>query len=366
MSRALFVCAALATCTASKVIGPPYNTTWFTSRTASALATSKDGVMTWGLEEADSAQSVDAQPPSQPRTKTTAEVIITNLDEPVSLSATGDSFSFGVNWLSAGTNKSACPASYYAGGKYCLSEEKDPCTTHTVECLTGTGDFRIAFFDTSSSAGQVSSDNFAATLDYSTMRELMQKKPFVDWRGYVSVAVCCDGMCARRGAVVVCSAVFSFDEPALPSLILSHPPPVPFAATAAAQNLHFFPHVSKDAKKYAPSDRGEAVPSSFCYRSASDSAKEAWPFTNHKLGDPFGGFAADEGTWQELLFSVKNTGAREFTLSVSANGLSYSQAHKWASGDGDWVPKQVDSVGIIYPNERGYAHVQMHNKYKLT
>jgi hypothetical protein len=101
------------------------------------------------------------------------------------------------------------------------------------------------------------------------------------------------------------------------------------------------------------------VPSSFCYRSASDSAKEAWPFTNHKLGDPFGGFAADEGTWQKLLFSVKNTGAGEFTLSVSANGLSYTQAHKWASGDGDWVPKQVDSVGIIYPNERGYAHVQM-------
>ena len=84
MLRALFVCATLATCTASKVIGPPYNTTWFTSRTASALATSKDGVMTWGLEEADddSAQSVSAQPPPQPRTKTTVEVIITNLDSP--------------------------------------------------------------------------------------------------------------------------------------------------------------------------------------------------------------------------------------------------------------------------------------------
>ena len=69
-------------------------------------------------------------------------------------------------------------------------------------CLSGTGDFRIAFFDTQSSkAGQVTSDNFADTTDYQDMRTIMQKKPFVDWRGY---------------------------------------------------NLHYFPHVSKSAKKYLP------------------------------------------------------------------------------------------------------------------
>lgn len=289
---------------ASVVKGPPYDTAWFTSRTSSNLSVSNDNVLTWGLESTDGLKKS-----FRPATKTTVEAILTNLKQPVSLSSIGNSFNFTVSWSSIGTNKNACPASYYADEKYCLEKEKESCVTHTPECLSGTGDFRIAFFDTvSNKAGQVTSDNFAPTLDYQEMKKMMQKPPFVNWRGY---------------------------------------------------NLHFFPHVSKSAKKYTPKDRGTAAPSSFAYRSNGDSAKEAWPFTNHKLGDTFGGFEMKEGEWQDLTFSVTRSSASAFDLIVSSNGLSYKQVHQWKSSEEAWMPQLVDSVGIIYPNERGYSHVQI-------
>jgi hypothetical protein len=194
-----------------------------------------------------------------------------------------------VDWLSVGTNKDICPPSYYADGKYCLEEESEACVSHTLECLTGTGDFRIAFFDTATSkgGGQIKADNFAPTLDIQEMRKLMEKAPFVNWRGY---------------------------------------------------NLHFFPHVSKNAKKYTPKDRGTATPSSFCYRSSGGSANEAWPFSNHKFSDPFGGFQEKEGTFNSLTFGVRRTGKSDFLLSVSANGLSYNQSHTWKSSEESWIP----------------------------
>jgi hypothetical protein len=288
--------------------GPPYNTKWFTSRKGSNLTVSKDNTLTWGLESTDGT----FQSSFRPATKTTVEVILTNLEKPVSLANIGESFNFTVNWLSTGTHKKSCPSSYYAKGKYCLEEEKEACVTHTTECLSGTGDFRIAFFDTmSNKAGQVTSDNFAPTLGIQDMRKLMEKAPFVNWRSY---------------------------------------------------NLHFFPHVSKDAKKYEPTNRGMATPSSFCYRSNGGSAKEAWPFSNHKFADPFGGFAKKEGEWQDLTFSVTRSGKSAFELSVSSNGLSYKQTHTWKSDEEAWMPQLVDSVGIIYPNERGYAYVQIKDK----
>jgi hypothetical protein len=95
------------------------------------------------------------------------------------------------------------------------------------------------------------------------------------------------------------------------------------------------------------------------HRSSSDSAKEAWPFTNHKFSDPFGGFQQKEGTWQDLTFGVQRVSSDTFHLWVSSNGLSYNQSHKWTSSEKDWIPQQIDSVGIIYPNERGYAFTQM-------
>lgn len=287
---------------AAIVTGPPFNSKWFTSRTQSNLSAAA-GTMTWGLESTDGTALL------QPLTKTTVEVIITNLAAPVPLSKIGDNFNMTVSWRSTGTGKKSCPASYFTDGKYCLDQEAESCVSHTPECLSGTGDFRIAFFDTSSSkAGQVTSDNFAPTLDYQQMRQFMQKPPFVNWRGY---------------------------------------------------NLHFFPHLSRNARKYSPKDRGAAVPSSFCYRSSDDSSSEAWPFTNHKLGNPFGGFEQKEGEWQELTFGITRSGNAEFELMVSSNGLSYKQTHAWSKKDVHWIPALVDSVGIIYPNERGYSFVQM-------
>ena len=81
---------------ASVATGPPFNTTWLTSRTKSNLTVSKDNVLTWGLESTDGIQSI------APLTKTTAEVILTNLKKPVSLKTVGNEFTFKVKWLSTG------------------------------------------------------------------------------------------------------------------------------------------------------------------------------------------------------------------------------------------------------------------------
>ena len=165
ISTLVYVVAGLIAVAHGAAGGPPFNTTWFTSRTHSNLTT-EGNVLTWGLESTDGASQM-RDGVSMPLTKSTVEVIITNLDNPISLANVGDQISFNVRWLSTGTEKNICPSSYYADGKYCQEEETASCVSHTPECLSGTGDFRIAFFDTGSShAGQVTADNFAPTLDY--------------------------------------------------------------------------------------------------------------------------------------------------------------------------------------------------------
>ena len=77
------------------------------------------------------------------------------------------------------------------------------------------------------------------------------------------------------------------------------------------------------------------------------------------FADPLGGFQIEENTWQELTFGIRRAGKTKFELWVSANGISHNQTHTRSSKDGDWIPQQVDSTGIIYPNERGYDHVSL-------
>ena len=89
---------------AAIVTGPPFNSKWFTSRTQSNLSAAA-GTMTWGLESTDGTALL------QPLTKTTVEVIITNLAAPVPLSKIGDNFNMTVSWRSTGyaTNCDAEP-----------------------------------------------------------------------------------------------------------------------------------------------------------------------------------------------------------------------------------------------------------------
>jgi len=276
--------------------GPPFNSTWYKSRDETDLTINSAGQLVWNLPGAKARDT---------KSSGTTEAIITNLAAPVPLSKTGDSFEMRLQWQSNGVNE--CPASYFADGKYCAEQASDSCVTHSPSCLSGTGDFRIAFFDTTSNkAGNIAKDGFAPSLDYSDDRTIMSKPPFSLWRSY---------------------------------------------------NLHFFPHVSTKAQKYTPKERGTACPSSFCYRSDTGDAKEDWAFPNHKFGEPFGGFAAPLGSWQELIFGLRRASDDSFDLWVSSNGHSANQTHHWKSSA--WIPQSVDSVGIIYPNSRAYTQVKI-------
>jgi len=277
----------------------PQTTKWYGSRDNTDLSISSSGDLTWNLPtEGSSRRRKDLAASSG-----TTESILTNLAVPAQLSRVGDSFEVKMQWQSSGIN--SCPSSYFADGKYCVEEASNSCVTHSPSCLSGTGDFRLAFFDTSK-GGNITHGGFSPSLDYEESRTVMSKPPFSLWRSY---------------------------------------------------NLHFFPHVSAAAKKYTPKERGTACPSSFCYRSDTGSAKEDWAFPNHKFGEPFGGFAAPLGSVQDLSFGVRRSSANSFELWVSSDGHSANMTHQWK--DSDWQPEWVNSIGIIYPNSRHYSQVKI-------
>eukprot|EP01043_Picozoa_sp_COSAG02_P040419 COSAG02_NODE_3272_length_7033_cov_4.657485_2_plen_154_part_00 len=65
-----------------------------------------------------------------------------------SLEKDGATVNVSMRWRSSGDN--ACPASCYAGHEYCQSKscQEAKCVSKSVNCLGGTGDFRIALLDT--------------------------------------------------------------------------------------------------------------------------------------------------------------------------------------------------------------------------
>jgi hypothetical protein len=96
-------------------------------------------------------------------------------------STVGDSIKKRLRWMSLGQN--TCPADNYSDGKYCKGDW--PCAHHSVNCLAGTGDFRIGLFDSlTEEAGYITDDGFADANQFAELNRQLSAPPFDKFRGY--------------------------------------------------------------------------------------------------------------------------------------------------------------------------------------
>ena len=160
---------------------PPFGSRWYKSDTRMNVTVAARGApggggaaLAWG-------------DPVHPR------VLVTYLPAPRDVSTDGSAFIATLAWLSDGTND--CDPDDWADHKHCSCDEaiKETCAkgasipacAHTsVNCLAGTGDFRIGIWDTSTDKGaRVDSDGFAQGLGYGDLSQYL-KKTFPKYRGY--------------------------------------------------------------------------------------------------------------------------------------------------------------------------------------
>ena len=154
---------------------PPFNTTWFRSFPAklnlSVVAANGSGGGTTALRW------------EKPEHFST---IFSYLNKPLSLQKSGSKVTLAMRWRSSGENE--CPASCYSKGEYCQSKscQESKCQSKSVNCLSGTGDFRIALLDTSHASGApIAADNWCPTgVGYGDMTKCLTLSPFDKMRGY--------------------------------------------------------------------------------------------------------------------------------------------------------------------------------------
>jgi len=202
-----------------------------------------------------------------------------------------------MKWRSDGMNE--CPASCFAEKNYCQSSacQKLKCTSKSVSCLGGTGDFRIALLDTSNASGHLQGSNWCPQgVGYKDMTHCLTQQPFVNMRGY---------------------------------------------------DFRIFPHLTKDAKH----EPGQ-VPCSI-YRKTSPNL-----FGKHPRLGEWGCFGAPLGEWTTLQLSVERRSSDRVVVKMTMNGVTY-EAEDHVKADDPSSPQAIDAIAIGYPNGRGYAYVEL-------
>jgi hypothetical protein len=271
---------------AAPTLAPPFNSTWFRSYSAKtnlsvvpAVVGEHPQLLRWETPEHFSA-------------------IFSYLRKPLPLAKDGDKVNISMLWRSSGDN--VCPASCYAHGAYCQSKEcqQAKCVSKSVNCLGGTGDFRIALLDTSEAKGApLSGDNWCpAGVGYGDTTKCITEEPFEKMRGY---------------------------------------------------DFRIFPHLTKDAKH----EPGQ-VPCSI-YRKSSPNLFGKSP----RLGE-WGCFGTPLGKFTTLSLVIERKSKDELKLSMTMNGVTREAEDKVKSTD-KTVPKQVDAIAIGYPNGRHYTYVEL-------
>jgi hypothetical protein len=271
---------------------PPFGSRWFKSDTGSNVTVAGDALV-W-------------------RSLVHPRVLMTYLPTAHDVSADGAAFTASLRWLSDGAN--ACAPQDWADHRHCACAEpiaetcaKDrhgqisvpECAHTSVNCLAGTGDFRIALWDTSTNkAPRVTADGFAQGANYGDVGKILTEK-FKAYRGY---------------------------------------------------NFRIDPHVSTKYRHIV-----ETEPGGFYAKVGASSS----PFDSKHRLKVFSGFEAPLGNWTDLTLEVKRERGRTFKVAVTLAGVHYEHTHTWGS-DAD-TPRVIDAIGIWYPNGRAYSVVQLAN-----
>eukprot|EP00899_Mesostigma_viride_P007952 jgi/Mesvir1/17158/Mv07583-RA.1 len=290
---------------------PPFSTPWFKLNKRTHLVhDTKAKALIWNT-------------PQHP------DVIITHFP-PESLTHVGDKVVKRVRWMSGGGNQ--CPSELFEQkGSYCKGAM--PCAHFSVQCLAGTGDFRIGLFDSRShELGEkqlVRADGITESTRYGGINRVLRAEPFARYRGY---------------------------------------------------HFRIYPHLSRYAEKYYDEEGGTGshVPCSI-YRKVEPDLFDK--FRVHYPGS--GCFELPLDTWGTLEISIERAGEQQFRVSLSMNGLGYTLLDDWAAGGAvsaeaeymryhkplarsrrramvdSSLPEWIDTMAIQFPNGRRYKYVKL-------
>eukprot|EP00483_Globobulimina_turgida_P008493 UN08510 len=121
--------------------------------------------------------------------------------------------------------------------------------------------------------------------------------------------------------------------------------------------FRIFPHVTTKAKEYhddrSGSGHGAMVPCAFYFKSSND------PFGSGRIGSPEGCFDIALNKPYKMTLSLKRESSSQMNLAVSMGGYTMSYDHKWSSSDSKHVPGYIDTMAIMYANERMYYFIGM-------
>ena len=262
----------------SNILSPPFNSTWLRSDAADTkLTVLPNGTLSW----------------DGPKHFTG---LFTYLPEALPFENDGAVINITMRWRSNG--EESCPKSCYSDGNWCQQEscQKLKCVSHSVSCLGGTGDFRIALLDTSRSDGKTVRDNWCnGTRAYGAMTKCVESEPFAKMQGY---------------------------------------------------DFRIFPHLTKKAKH----EPGQ-VPCSI-YKKDSDNL-----FGKARLGE-WGCFDTPLGRWTVLSLFLKRRDSTRVEIGMTMNGITY-ETHDTVDPKAKTTIRHVDAIAIGYPNERKYSYVQL-------
>lgn len=233
-----------------------------------------------------------------------------------SIAHPGEAFRLSFAWRSDGRNK--CDPFDWQDGKTCSCGQKlkescipgkgtPSCARTSVNCIEGTGDFRIALWDTSESKHSEPKDNFCNAT------------------GGASSHACMDVIGEK------------FRE--------YHYRTMPHVSTT-----YFHPHSSEPGGFYARVESNNT----FC-----DKRLHGHYNTKGLPSGIFPGFAVPRGQWVDMELGVARLNASTYNISISMGSVMYQYQHTWAEADAAYMPQSIGAMGIWFANSRSYDYVDL-------
>lgn len=302
-SAALLFSSPLVVCAHTGETWPPFGSEWMRS--------DKDKVH---LSVVDDGATLRWSEPKKPT------VALTYLPESRSgsLAKPGDAFSLRFRWRSDGDNK--CDPFDWEDGKTCscgqelketceVGKGTPKCARTSVNCIEGTGDFRIALWDTTASPSSLRpSDHFCPSASGDDLHACMNELGAM-YRGY---------------------------------------------------HFRTMPHVSTVYYHLKSSEPGGF----FAKQNSSDPFCDQrlsghWPAKDGKSSGIFPGFAVERGAWADMALGVARVNDTAYNISISMDDVTYSYFHVWSEDYLSDMPQAIDAFGIWFPNSRSYTYVEL-------
>lgn len=277
-------------------LSPPFNSAWIRSDPSQVNLQSNGTVWRWTKPAKHS-------------------ITLTYLPTSLDLSTPGKSAVIKLSWRSSGQNK--CDPYDWQDGKTCsckqdIKETCEPgkgtpsCAKTSVNCIEGTGDFRMGMWDTQKI--HAPPDNFAPADGSVTPGEYLTTH-LSKFRGYH----------------------WRF---------MPHVSPVYFHPKASEPG-GFYAKINRTGSPYGDTriiDKNNTDPR----------------LARHGT---FAGFGVPHDKWVPMVLNVSRVDERAYEVSIEINGVKHSTRHVW--DDEEQMPLSIGAFGFWFPNSRSYDYVEL-------